>query len=33
MHITNCQIKILNSMKEINDINIQRMNTVRISRL
>ena len=26
MHITNCQIKILNSMKEINDINIQRMN-------
>lgn len=26
MHIINCQIKILNSMKEINDINIQRMN-------
>lgn len=26
MHITNCQTKILNSMKEINDINIQRMN-------
>lgn len=26
MHITNCQIKILNSMKEIKDINIQRMN-------
>lgn len=26
MHRTNCQIKILNSMKEINDINIQRMN-------
>lgn len=26
MHITNCQIKILNSIKEINDINIQRMN-------
>lgn len=26
MRITNCQTKILNSMKEINDINIQRMN-------